>query len=92
VFSTSGIGVQLKAPTGTGVVNAVITDSTITSNNNTGILANGANVKGLVTRSSIMMNTTGVSAVNSAAVTSSQDNNLTNNTTDGAFTGNTPHN
>ena len=90
-ISNSGLGIQLKAPAGTASINAVITDTVITTNTNFGIQANGSGVKGLVTRSSIMMNNTGVSAINSAVVNSSGDNNLNNNTTDGAFSGTTPH-
>ena len=90
-ITNSGIGIQLKAPAGTAAVKALVTDTVLTNNGNFGIQANGSGVNALVTRSSVMMNNTGVSAINSAVVNSSVDNNLGNNTTDGAFSGTTPH-
>jgi len=46
VFSNDSVGVQLRAPAGTGTINATVSNSVISGNTTLGVLGNGAGVTG----------------------------------------------
>lgn len=102
-LSGDGIGIQFKAPAGTGTINALVTDATISNNASYGVFANGSGVTGRFATTTITGNgaavaaaATGVNAVNASVVSSYGNNRLDGNsnsggvTSDGAFTATIP--
>lgn len=82
-------GVVAKAPTGTATI--VIKSSSISGNPVYGINSNGAGAAVRVGDTAITNNGTALNAVNSAKLESFGDNDVTGNTSPGAFTGTIPH-
>jgi hypothetical protein len=102
-LSGDGIGIQFKAPAGTGTINALVTDTTVSNNVSYGIFANGNGVNARFATTTITGNgaavaaaATGVNAVNASVVSSYGNNRLDGNfnssavASDGAFTATIP--
>lgn len=86
---TGASGVVAKASTGTATI--VIKSSSISGNPVYGINSNGAGAAVRVGDTAITNNGTALNAVNSAKLESFGDNDVTGNTSPGAFTGTIPH-
>lgn len=89
VISNDNGGIQIKAPSGTGTVSMMITNSVIAHHATYGIIANGTatSAQARVSRSVITANGTGVFVLGAAALQSYGDNRLDGNGVDGTFTG-----
>lgn len=92
-FSAGGIagssGLIAKAPTGTATI--TVKSSTISGNALYGINSNGVGAAVRVGDTMITNNGTALNAVNSAKLESFGDNDVTSNTSPGAFTATIPH-
>lgn len=91
-LSNNGVGILAKAPTGTGTVKLMLTDSMVTLNAGQGLIANGTatSANARVGNTTITNNGTGILVLGAAKVLSYGDNRLDGNTTDGAFNGTIP--
>lgn len=87
VFTGNQNGIVLFTPAGTNFAVAKLVGTTVASNTSTGLLADGATVRGDVSASNITNNGTGVSAINGAFLSSYLDNLVDRNGADGAFSG-----
>ncbi|MEZ0243749.1 MAG: hypothetical protein ACAH11_10270 [Sphingomonas sp.] len=99
-FSGNGTGMLIKAPAGTGTVNATVTSSVVSNNTGNGVIGNGTGVTARFATTTITGNgagqattTAGVFAAGSSAVLSYGNNYLNGNfnnaaaAADGAFSG-----
>ncbi|MCW3848241.1 hypothetical protein OF829_13425 [Sphingomonas sp. LB-2] len=99
-FTNSGVGIILKAPAGTGIIDASVTGSVFSGNANSGVVGNGTGATGRFGTSTITGNgsgsaaaVTGVNAVGGATLSSYGTNvldgnfNNTNTLSNGAFSG-----
>lgn len=82
-------GVVAKAPSGTATI--IIKSSSISGNPVYGINSNGAGAAVRVGDTALTNNGTALNGVNSAKLESFGDNDVTGNTSPGAFTGTIPH-
>lgn len=91
-LSNNGAGILAKAPTGTGTVKLMLTDSQVTLNTGQGLIANGTatSANARVGNTTITNNGTGILVLGAAKVLSYGDNRLDGNTTDGTFSGTIP--
>jgi hypothetical protein len=86
VISNSGTGILLKAAASTGPVRLMLTDSVVSGNTLTGIIAAGATTIGRVGNTTITGNNAASAIGAGASLLSYGDNRLDGNTTDTAFT------
>ena len=99
-FNGDGVGMLIKAPAGTGLINATVTSTTISNNTSFGVFGNGSGVTSRFATTTITGNgagaagtTAGVNAANTALVQSYGNNYLNGNlnsggaAADGAFSG-----
>jgi len=91
-LSNDGAGLAVKAPSGTGSVKLMLTDSRVVLNAGQGIIFNGtaSSVNARVGNTTITGNGTGLFVLNTPQALSYGDNRLDGNGTDGAFTGTIP--
>ena len=100
LFNSDGVGIFLKALTGTGTINAQVNGSTMSNNASFGIAGNGNGVTGRFSANTITANgagsagtSAGVAALNGATLSSYGDNHLDGNfnnagaAANGAFSG-----
>ena len=87
LFNSDGIGIFLKALTGTGTINAQIDSSTISNNVSYGIAANGSGATGRFSNNTITGNGSGGAATNAgvASLNSATLSSYGNNRLDGNF-------
>jgi hypothetical protein len=87
-ISNNGVGILFKAPSGTGTIKLMLTNSLVANNDGQGIIANGTGVSAWVGNTTVTNNGTGLMIPgNFASLLSYGDNRLSGNGTDGAFTG-----
>lgn len=88
-LSNNNSSILVKAPSGTGTVKFMLTDSRVTLNANQGIITNGTltSVNARVGNTAITNNGTGILVLGTSQLLSYGDNRLDGNTTDGAFSG-----
>ncbi|MEZ0244582.1 MAG: hypothetical protein ACAH11_14500 [Sphingomonas sp.] len=87
VIDNNGNGFLVKALPGTGTARLLINDSSVSLNTGFGVQANGSGALARVDDTAITGNGTGVSAANSATISSYGTNQLDGNTADGTFSG-----
>ncbi|CAN5742081.1 right-handed parallel beta-helix repeat-containing protein [soil metagenome] len=85
-LSNNGVGILLKAPAGGGPVRLMLSDSVVTGNGTTGIIANGATTIGRVGTTMITGNNAALMIGGGASLFTYGNNQLDGNVTDTAFT------
>ncbi len=88
-LSNNGAGILVKAPSGTGTVKFMLTNSVVSLNVGQGIIINGTptSAAARVGNTTITANGTGIMVLGTAVLQSYGDNRLDGNGTDGAFSG-----
>jgi hypothetical protein len=86
ILSNSGTGILLKSPASGGPVRLMLTDSIVSGNTTSGIIANGATTIGRVGNTTITGNNNALTIVGGALLQSYGDNRLDGNIVDTAFT------
>ena len=90
LLSGNSTGINVNTPVGTTNAQVIVTGTTFDNNSGTALGANGAASTMIVGTSRIFANGFGVSATGGAAILTYEDNNLSLNVNNGAFTGVAP--